>query len=236
MKSILQRWRQRRAIGAWQRSPLGQALAQHTAEYFSKNPRLAAFDSATKQQHISAFYQEVASVSGAGNPFLAMRERLASYVYSFAEYQVWCLTEDEKETSFYSSCPYITGTLHASIQQAIPLIDDLGEAKRIHPEITDAELVDYCNSRCALCLYYLNGLNIVRGELNDINAERDWLRPFMQSMLIWLEDDARHAIGKDSLLPGSADALKNSIFMNIVKNGHTDPLSEWEKVWRGEGT
>ena len=79
--------------------------------------------------------------------------------------------------------------------------------------------------------HYLNGVNYVRGEFNDIDKEKDWLRPFIKSMLIWEEDIVREKIGLPSLLPDSLDSLKHSTFMNLVTNGHKNPFYEWEKSW-----
>lgn len=81
-------------------------------------------------------------------------------------------------------------------------------------------LFPYCNTRCVVHLYYLNGFNIVRGEFDDIDRDKDWFRPFLESMLIWQEDYYRGLIGILSLLPGSLDGLKHGTFMNLVVAGH----------------
>lgn len=36
--------------------------------------------------------------------------------------------------------------------------------------------------------YYLNGFNYVRSEFDDYDKQKDWLQPFLKSMLIWDED------------------------------------------------
>ena len=233
IKEYLQRRKEKKAIREWQQSSLGQTLAMHTDEYFNNNPRLSGFSKETKANIITDFYQQIFNFFQAENPFLAMRESLASHVLGYAGFQVLCLTEEEKAEAFYSDCPFISGKLHKHIDKVVEHNDELGELKWKHSDISNDDLVSFCNTRCVLHLYYLNGVNYVRGEFNDIDKEKDWLRPFLKSMLIWEEDRVRGEIGLTSLLPDSLDALKHSTFMNLVTNGHKNPFYEWEKSWEG---
>jgi len=160
-----------------------------------------------------------------------MRESVASYVIGYAGYQMLCLTEEEKTEAFYADCPYISGELYKHIGKVTEHNDELDELKWKHSDISNDDLVSFCNTKCVLYLYYLNGVNYIRGEFDDIDKEKDWLRPFIKSMLIWEEDRIREKIGLPSLLPDSIDALKHSTFMNMVINGHRNPFYEWEKSW-----
>ena len=223
--------KEKKAIREWQKSTLGQVLALHTDEYFNKNPRLSSFSEESKNNIITDFYQQIFNFSKAENPFLAMRESLASYVIGYAGYQVLCLTEEEKAEAFYSDCPFISGELYRHIDKVVEHNDELGELKWKHPDISNDDLVSFCNTRCVLHLYYLNGVNYVRGEFDDIDKEKDWLHPFIKSMLIWEGDQVRGKIDLPSLLPDSLDAFKHSTFMNLVTNGQKNPFYEWEKSW-----
>ena len=113
-------------------------------------------------------------------------------------------------------------------------VDELREFKWKYPEITNSDLVSFCNSRCVLHLYFLNGFNYVRSEFNDFDKAKDWLQPFLKSMLIWDEDQIRDKLGLESLLPDRIDGLKHSTFMNMVVNGYKNPYFEWEKSWGDE--
>ena len=75
-------------------------------------------------------------------------------------------------------------------------------------------------------------MNFVRCEMKDEDTAKDWLRPFVKSMLIWEEDGYRREIGLPSLLPDGLDGLRHSTFMNMVTNGHQNPFYEWEKEWK----
>jgi hypothetical protein len=232
---IIDSWKRRAAMRSWQKSRIGQLLAAHTREYFTKYPRLSGLSQETKDRFIEDFYANVFGIAQAQNPFLAMRERLAAYVVGLAEYQVWCLTEAEKSAdALYANCPYISGLLYKNIQSAYECVEDLREVKWKHPDISADQLVDFCNTRSVIHKYYVNGFNFVRTEFDDIDPTKDWLRPFLKAMLIWEEDKARSKAKLPRLLPDGLDSLKYSTFMNMVTNGHKNPYFEWEKTW-GEG-
>jgi hypothetical protein len=220
-----------KAAKEWNKSPIGQALAQHTHKYFYDEAILSHFDEENKNRIVDDFYQKVFTLSQADNAFLEMRELVASYVCGYATYQVLCLKESEKKEAFYSDCPYISGELYKYIGIYTEHNDELGELKWKFDEISDDDLISFCNSRCALHLYYVNGMNLVRGEFDDVDNEKDWLRPFIKSMLIWEEDQVRKKLNLSSLLTDPLDGLKHSTFMNLVTNGHKNPYYEWEKSW-----
>lgn len=78
LKEFLEQRREARAIKLWQKSLLGRTLAEHTRQYFN-NPRLAGFNEEVKSKIIGDFYENILSLAQA-EPFIAMRELLASYV------------------------------------------------------------------------------------------------------------------------------------------------------------
>jgi hypothetical protein len=79
--------------------------------------------------------------------------------------------------------------------------------------------------------YVLNGINLLRYEFDDFagGRERDWLKPFSKSMLIWYEHLYRSKIGLPSLFDNKSFlALSHSNFFNLVHDGVRNPLFEWE--------
>lgn len=235
IKEFLKRRKEKKAIREWQESEIGKSLSAHTREYFNDIPKLASFDDEKKQKIISDFYGVVANIFASENSFLEMREALSSYVVEYARYRALCLNEADKEESFLSGCQYISGELYKHIDKIVGYNHELGELRWKWPDISSEELVAFCNTRSLVVLYYLNGINYVRVELGDVDKEKDWLRPFMKSMLIWEEDNIRVKIGLPSLMPDSLDGLKHSTFMNMVTNGHKNPFYEWEKNWSSSG-
>jgi hypothetical protein len=162
-----------------------------------------------------------------------MREELAAAVYGYANLQVLCLKETERADTFYGHSPYITGKLHYRIRDAVPHNEELKYFVWQQPEAGDEELISFANLKCCQYLYYLNSFNLVRSEFRDIKTGgRDWLRPFTTSMLIFCENSYRGTLHLPTLMPGDLDALKHSTFMNMVANGVTDPLFEWETHYK----
>ena len=198
-------------------------LATHTQKYFTEYPRLANLRPETKEEIVGGFYQKLFDLRKAENPFLAMRKALAECVLGTAQLQVLCLTEEEKAQGFYGGCSYISGQLHHHIDKAVSHVEALRELKWKNPNLTNEDLVSFCNSQIAIYAYHLNGLNYVRVEHNDMDEQKDWLRPFIESMMIYFEDMIRESMELPSLLPNKVDILKHSAFMDAVVNGYGNP-------------
>ena len=232
-EALIGKYKQRKATKEWSKSPLGQSLTLHTQEYFyGKMASLAGMSQGAKDEIIADFCEKVFSIDQAENPFLKLRELLTNYVLAFTRLQVHCLTKEEKAGQFYADCPYISGELHHHIRALADHNEELKRLKWEHENLTDVELVGFCNARSAVFLYCVNGLNIVRIMRGDKDSPKDWFRPFLRSMLIWDEDTCRGQIGLPSLLPGSMDALEHSTFMNMVVDVYQNPLYEWEKAYQ----
>lgn len=233
--ALLKKYNERKALRAWNKSVIGQALREHTHQYFYGEVKsLAEMSEVGKQKLIADFYSKVVSIDQAQNPLLQLREYFASYVVGFAKLQVLCLTAEEKADQFYADCPYISGQLHLHIRELSDFNEELKEVKWARENVTDAELVAFCNWRSAIFHYYMNGLNMVRVHLGDNHKTKDWFRPFLRSSLIWEEHLCRGNIGLPDLLPDSLDGLRHSTFMNMVVNGVDNPLYEWETKFKEE--
>ena len=97
----------------------------------------------------------------------------------------------------------------------------------------DEELIGWANARSCAYQYLMNGINMVRAEVNDVDAtiKPGWFRPFAKSLLISKEDAYRSKIGLPTLLPDIADlSWRHSSFTTLVMNGHSDPLSQWQAI------
>ncbi len=235
IKNLIEKYKSRKANIEWQRSTLGRTLAAHSEIYFKDKALLADTSDELKNKIIEDFYQQVFSLSHAENPFLEMRKLLAVYASETAIYQVLCLNENDKTETFYADCPYISGELYKHIQQYTKHNDELDKLKWENNDIEDGELIDYCRAKCVLNSFYLNGINYVRDDFDDSNEEKDWLRPFMRSMMISEEDKFRQKLDLPSLLLNPIDSLMHGRFFEIVGSGHKNPYYEWEKSWNESG-
>jgi hypothetical protein len=208
---------------------IGQALGRYTHEYFAESHLRNAPPEARKHI-IEQLGSRIEGVLRAPSPMLKLREELATVVYDYADLQVLCLLPEEKSEVYYGESQFISGELHRYIRKCVQHNNELREKIWSLPDSTDADLIKYCNTRCTLFLYFLNGFDLMRIEFDDREPtpDKDWLRPFTTSMLIWSENYYREKIGLPSLLRSDLDGLMHSTFLDIVVSGAKNPLVEWE--------
>jgi hypothetical protein len=221
--------KERVELWKFQRTPLAQAIQHHTQTYWSL-PSLASVDPKTKEKLISEFCQRLGLIYASPNPVMACRETLAECTLLFTQLQIHCLTESEKADNFYSANPYISGQIWRHVRQSSDHHDDMARWKFEDPEMTDEELIATANTRCALLLYYANGVNIVRRELGDFSEEKDWFRPFVEACLVNEEHLLREKIGLPALVPDKMlGSLVYAGFLNYVLNGEQNPFFAWTR-------
>jgi len=221
--------KERVELWKFQRTPLAQAIRQHTQTYFGM-PSLASFTEENKTKLIGDFCQRAGMIYQSPNPVVACRETLAEYTLGFTKLQVHCLKEGEKADNFYNENPYISGQIWRHIRQSSDHHEELARWKWEDPDLTDEDLIGNANTRCALYLYYANGMNIVRRHLGDFSEEKDWFRPFVEACLVNEEHLLREKIGLPVLVP---DKLLGSLiyggFLNYVLNGEQNPFFAWTR-------
>jgi hypothetical protein len=233
IKERIELWR-------FQRTPLAQAIRLHSQNFFHGGSVLTNFKQENKEKLVADFCQRASLIMQSPNPALACREALAEYTLLFAQLQVHCLKEFEKAQMFYSENPYISGQLWRHIRESSDHHDELARYKWENPELTDEDLLDIGNTRCAVYLYYANGLNLVRMELGDFSEEKDWFRPFVEAMLVNEEHRLRDELGLPSLVPGPLGSLQYAVLLDIVISGERHPFFKWcrdfpDRYLAGEG-
>jgi hypothetical protein len=230
---ILERWRQNRALRKFSQSVLGDALRIHTQKYLNETV-IRGVSSELKQKIVKQFSNRLIAIDKAPNPFLTFREELCNAAIWYADLQVLSLTPEEKAETF-SHVRYISGELSPYIREAADFNKEVARIIWEHPECTDDELIVFANLSGAIYLYYLNGWNLVRVATKidpAYSADKDWFGPFVTSMLISSEDNARQKLGLPSLFTdGSTAPLPHASFMSIVANGEANPLFEWERSY-----
>ena len=219
---------QQNTIKNWQNSFLGKALASHTREFFYEHAVLKNIPEEAKQGLIDDFYQKIFELTQSEEPLLTLRGYIASFVHSYAIFQVLCLTPEVKAKSFYQNNPHISGNLYPHIKSLSVYNKEINELSLSNELLEDEDLLSFCRTKAAISLFYMNGINIVRYELKDIVKGEDWLRPFIESMLIWEEETCRQNIGLPSLFENANEAQKHSDFLQCVSNGAEDPYAAWQ--------
>lgn len=217
-------------IDLWRfkRTPIAQAIRQHTQEYFSY-PSLASFSEDNKQKLVGDFCQRVSLIYQSPNPVMACREAVAEYTLMFTQLHVHCLKEFEKADQHYSENPYVSGQLWRHIRDSADHHEEIARWKWEEPELSDDDLIATANTRCALYLYYLNGMNLVRRELGDRSEGKDWFLPFVEACLVNEEHHVREKLGLPTLVPGPLGSLTYAGFLNYVLNGEQHPFFAWTR-------
>lgn len=207
------------------KTPLAQALRAHTQEYFYGKTVLTHFSEDTKEKLIAGMTSQMGAAFQSPNPALAIREGLVSFTIQYAQVQVLCLTEEEKADAFYAANPYISGELHHRIDDAAEHVEELARYKW-ESEATGQDLIDFCNERCAIYLYYMNGFNIARRDLGD-KTDPDWFRPLVEAQLVYEENTIRDKMGLPLTVRDMIEALAYSAMFNKAADGAVNPFYEW---------
>lgn len=228
-KTFFDKRKAKKAESAWNNSQLGKALAAHTIKYFGSGV-LSGMSEEVQQKIISDLYHKIRTILASENPLLKLREEISSYVYLLSSLQVIAMDEVEKH-QYYADCAYVSGELHQHARLCSAHNKELSELLWKYPNITDNEIIGFCNSRRMVYLYFVNGLNCLREELDDFDQTKDWLLAFAKAMLICQEDTYRRHLNLPLLLPNTLDGLIFSSFLSFVQSGESNPYFAWHSKY-----
>jgi hypothetical protein len=135
-----------------------------------------------------------------------MRLELAAMVSCHAE-QVILLRNPVNDDN---RSRYVSGELHHHIRSCAAHCKELAEKLWRSPDTSDGELYEYTRQRSIYYNYVLNGINLLRDDFDDFagGKDRDWLRPFNKSMMIWHEHLYRSKIGLPTLFDDKGPHIK----------------------------
>ena len=222
--------KEQKSIEKFWKSELGQRLITHNEDYFGPGAIWGDFSPEGKQTFNGWLLQRIFGVLNAPDSFAAMRLELAAMTSCHAELLVLL----KGPISDWMRSHYFSAKLHEHIRACAPHCKELAEELWRSPNASDKDLYDYAQVRSVYYNYVLNGINLLRYDFDDFagGADRDWLRPFSKSMLIWHEDLYRTKVGLPTLFEDKIiKALPHSNFFNVVKDGARNPLFEWESKW-----
>jgi hypothetical protein len=214
---------------------LGNSVQRHVIQYLysEEHPSLASLQDITKQCLTQNLTQLIGDVFAAENPESKLRETLSKLVHKYAAYTVLSLTEAEKERIEIYDIPLLSGQLHHHISELANHFEDLYQ-NRWDSGLQDAELLAHCQLQRAVHAFYLNGVNILRPDLQDSTGGRDWLRPFVVATMIWWEGGFRRYGDMQAL----ASPVNNRFawlvyahFAEFVEAGCCNPYYEFERYW-----
>jgi hypothetical protein len=219
--------REQKAIDKFWKSDLGQRLVSHNADYFGPGAVWGDFSPEGKQKFNGWLLERILGVLNSSDSFAAMRLELAAMTSCHAQLLVLL----RGPISDWMKSRYFSVQLYKHVRQCAPYCKELAEEIWRSPDGTDDDLYNYAQQRSIYYNFVLNEINLLRYEFDDFAGgdDRDWLRPFSKSMLIWHEDVYRSKIGLPTLFEDKIiKALPHSNFFNLVHDGVRNPLFEWE--------
>ena len=222
--------KEQKSIEKFWKSEIGQRLTVHNEQYFGRDAVWEGFSPEGKQEICGWLLQRILGIYEAADTFAAMRLELAAMTSCHAELVV--LLRDP--VNDWNRSRYISGELHNHIRSCTPHCKELAEEVWRNPSSSDADLHNYAQQRSIYYNYVLNGINQLRYDFDDFagGKDRDWLKPFSKSMMIWHEDTYRSKIGLPTLFDDKIlRALPHSTFFNLVHDGVRNPLFEWETTY-----
>ena len=217
--------KKQRKLYSWRSSALGQAINNHTRNYKKSFKHLSKED---KEQLAADLNARIFTVLDSSNPIINCRKELTTNVIAFADLQVLCLTEEEKEKNpLYKDMKLVSAELHKYIGSCVACNDELTKYVDEHDDIQEYALITLANDRGSSYFYYANGFDIVRRNI-EVVRERNWFQPFVLSSMVVSESNYQIYIG----LPPIATAIDTSFhssFIDLVLSSEQDPLLSWEK-------
>jgi hypothetical protein len=221
--------KEQKSIEKFWKSEFGQRLTAHNEQYFGPGSVWEGFSLETRQELCGWLLQRIFGVYEAADAFSAMRLELAAMVSCHAQLVILL----RNPVNDWSQSRYISGEVHLHIRSCAAHCDipELAEELWRSPQASDADLYGLARQRSIYYDYVFNGINLLRYDFDDFagGKDRDWLTPFVRSMMIWHEHVYRSKIGLPTLFEDKLiKAHPHSDFFTLVHNGVRNPLFEWE--------
>jgi hypothetical protein len=196
------------------------------------------YDDPAKKEIASETMQRVTAISAAGDKTRANREWIIECVLLLAEFGVMVVAKSTSANSdVIEGYPGVTGELEPHLDELISLKHPkllqaadsaLAGGLSLPSKLMDRKAVvrELLATRLNRGQFNLQVANAIRVELGDMGADVDWLSPFQYSLMTWFEDSYRKALGMAPVV-APFEALRHSLFMNIVDSGARDPYAAW---------
>ena len=210
---------------SFENSVLGKALRAHVNDFFYNGTRLSQFKEGNKRHLIDDMYQKLVDGQQSENPVMMLRETLADFVVAYSCMMVLALTEEEKTEVNYGRNPYISGMLHRHIDAAAEFVPELKRHKW-ESEKSGEDLVNFCNVRTTIYLFYMNAINMALMEIGD-KTDPHWYGALVEATLVWQENRIRMEMDMPLTTPDEIAAMAYGSMMDRVVDGETAPFYDW---------
>lgn len=213
------------------RNPLYQIVLTHVQKDIHESPHMLIqqLPEESREKIILEICNAAETIWQAPDRVSANREMLLETMLAQAQYEILMIEPDHWLCSFHG----ISGTLKQYLpkfaQKQIESGDFVWTQENKPTEDEAYNLVWGRYWRAHLCSNILDETRIYLKDYNT-NPRRDWLSPLQYALTAWEEYKFREEYGCEQLLEGIC-AIQYSTFLDVVLQGHKNPLEEWERCF-----
>lgn len=213
------------------RNPLYQIVLAHVQKDIHESPHelIQKFPEESREKIIQEICDVAETIWQAPDRILANREMLLEIMLTQAQYEILMIEPDHWLCSFHGISGKLKEYLPKFAQTQIESRDFVWTQE---DRPTKDEAYNLVWGKFWRANLYYNILNETRIYLKDynINLERDWLFPLQYALTAFEEYNFRKEYGLKQLLENIC-AIQYSTFLDVVSQGHKDPLEKWEKYY-----
>lgn len=219
-------------------NPALRAAMIGSHEAFNSLPLKDSVTKETQTAMSSKLMEHWDEVFSADNPVLACREKLATWMFEFARFQVIILgPAPEEDPTRLRGQPGITGEIKEHRVELASVDETLREEMYgVAEEVTENTVWDWCLIKYWKAYWYLASFDAIRKEFGDYNAAgHDWYLPFKHSQCAWWEDVYRRKLNMPSAFGGDSAnvyGIMYGTFMDFVRNGSKYPDLDWREHYK----
>lgn len=194
-----------------------------------------------RRRIISNILSEVDRIVAANDRVLANRRFFTQAMLGMSRVLVLLIAPKETLGRGLLNEPGISGELREHLAKIIRADKELAEqlygAGADLEQLSNSQAFDGCVALYNVSLLTLIVADAIRRALGDCHEvpEKDWYHPFLHAMCVWDEHNYRRAIKLSPALDSpdpEMEALRYSLFMNIVLRGERFPDVAWNRLPR----
>jgi len=212
-------------------NPLNQIVLLNVQKEIHESPHelIQKLSKEQKEKIILEIYNAVETIWKAPDRVLANREKLLECMLSQVHYEILMLEPGNELCGFHGISGELKGFLPEFSQKEI---ESGGFVWRQESKPTKDEAYNLAWGIWWRANFYCKTLNQIRVYLKDYNTnlERDWYFPLHYALAAFEEYNFREEYGLKQIIEGIR-AIQYSTFLHSVRQGHKDPLAEWEKTY-----
>jgi hypothetical protein len=216
---------------AMSRNPLYEMVLTEIQKEIHESPHelIQMLSKEQKEKIILEICNAAETIWQAPDRVLANREKLLECMLTQVHYEILMIEPGNELCGFHGISGKLKGFLPEFAQKEI---ESGGFVWRQERKPTKEEAYNLAWGIWWKAHLYCKILNEIRIYLKDYNTnlERDWYFPLHYALAAFEEYTFRKEYGLTQIIEGLC-AMQYSTFLQVISQGHKDPLAEWEKTY-----